>query len=148
GDATIHLEAVARHDPNDASGVIRLAYLAHSEGRREEAAKLCARAERIDPSSPAIYHLWGLLLSEQERWEEAEKRLRKALALAPTHGGSNKALSEALLHQGQATDAVRYARRAVRWGPPNSPQPLLTLADAYEAAGRTPDARNALERAL
>ncbi|HZT83169.1 MAG TPA: tetratricopeptide repeat protein [Gemmataceae bacterium] len=79
---------------------------------------------------------------------EAGKHFRQVLASDPTHGGANRGLSEALRHQGQAKEAVRFGRRAVRWSNPPSAEALLTLAEAYVAAKRLPDARKTLEQAL
>jgi tetratricopeptide (TPR) repeat protein len=147
-EAIPHLEAVARYDPNDSSGMTRLAWMAHREGRPEKAEALCAQAEKIDPGHPMNHYVWGMALSKQERWADAEVQFRKTLKIGPKHSGANQGLSEALRHQGQAKEAVRFARRAVRWGDPKNVEALLTLADAYVAANRTSDARTTLEEAL
>jgi hypothetical protein len=66
----------------------------------------------------------------------------------PGHAGASRGLSEALRHQGQADEAVRHARRAVRWTDAADAEMLLTLARAYAAAGRPADARRTLRDAL
>jgi tetratricopeptide (TPR) repeat protein len=147
-EAIPHLQAVARCDPNDSSGLTRLAWMAHVEGRPQDAAALCAQAERIEPGHPLNHYVWGMALSKQERWADAEKQFHKALQSNPTNGEANQGLSEALRHQGQAEEAVRFARRAVRFGDSKDPEVLLTLAEAYVAAERVPDARKTLEQAL
>ena len=43
---------------------------------------------------------------------------------------------------------MRFARRAVRFSDSHNAEALLTLGEAYDAAGRTPDARRTLELAL
>jgi tetratricopeptide (TPR) repeat protein len=147
-EALPHLEAVLKHDPTNASGLTRLAWLAQVEGRLREADELFAQADRIEPGHPVNHHVWGMALAKQKRWAEAEQHFRTTLECDPTHAGANQGLSEALRHLGQAAEAIRFARRAVRWSDPNEAEALLTLADAYAAAGRGPEARRTLEQAL
>jgi tetratricopeptide (TPR) repeat protein len=147
-EAIPHLEAVARCDPGNSAGVTRLAWMAHVEGRLEEATALCAQADTIERGHSMNHFVWGMALSKQERWADAEKQFRRTLESNPTHGEANQGLSEALRQQGQAEEAVRYARRAVRWSDPPTAEVLLTLAEAYVDANRRSDARQALEHAL
>lgn len=147
-EAVPHLQAVAKHDPSNCSGLTRLAWMAHTEGRDADALALCAQGEKVDPGDAMNHFVWGLALSKLQRWPEAEARFRTTLKRELTHGGANQGLSEALRQQGDAKEAVRYARRAARWGDPNDPQLHLTLGEAYAAARRFPEARLALERAL
>jgi tetratricopeptide (TPR) repeat protein len=143
-----HLQAVARCDPFDASGVMRLAWIALVEGRPAEAAALCARADTIDAGNPNNHYVWGMALAKQQRWADAERQFRLALKSDPAHGAANRGLSEALRHQGQTADALRFARRALRWSDPNDAEVLVTLGEAYAAAGRPREARTTLEQAL
>jgi tetratricopeptide (TPR) repeat protein len=142
------LQAVAKHDPSDSSGVTQLAWLAHMEGHPEEAAALCAQADKITPGHPMNQYVWGMALAAQKRWADAEKRFRKTLEIDPAHAKANQALSEALRHQGRAEEAVRFARRAVRTSDSGDAEVLLTLAEAYAAAKRVAEARPTLEQAL
>src|SRR5262249_17984575 len=135
-------------DPTDSSGLTSLAWMAHAEGRDEEAAALCARAEKIEPSHPMNRCVWGLVQLKLSRWPDAEKHFREALRSNPTHAGANQGLSEALRHQGQAAKRARFARRPAPWTDPPPPEMLPTLADAYTAAERIADARQTLEKAL
>jgi tetratricopeptide (TPR) repeat protein len=147
-EAMTHLREIARCDPNDAHGVTILAWMTYAEGRATDAEALCKQGNQIDPSHFMNHYIWGLALSQQERWGDAEEQFRKTLLANPTYEGANQGLSEALRHQGQAVEAVRFARRAVHWGDPHNVEMLLTLADAYAAAKRGPDARRTLEEAL
>ena len=90
----------------------------------------------------------AVALSKQGRWADAEKQFRAVLRSDLTRSEGNKGLSEALRHQGKAEEAVRYARRAKYFGDPNDVELLITLAEAYAAAGRLPDARKTFEQAL
>ncbi len=147
-EARAHLQAVAKCEPSDAYGLARLAGMAFREGRTEEAAALCAQAYAINPVSPLNNQLWGLVLMKQKRWQDAEQKFRKVLLSEPTDVGGNQGLSESLRQQGQATEAVRFARRAAHWSKEKNAEVLLTLADAYTAANRGADARKTLEQAL
>ncbi len=146
--ATGHLEAVVTHDPADSYGLLGLAEMAFFEGRLNDAAALCARGAKVNPAAPQSRHLWGLVLSKQGRWSDAEKQFRTVLAGDLAHVASNDRLSEALRQQGNATDAVKYARRAAHFSQNQDAEVLLTLANAYSAANRTADARKVLEQAL
>ena len=84
----------------------------------------------------------------KERWADAEKQFRKSLLVNPAHPGCNRGLSESLRHQCQPEEAIRFARRAVRWSKSPDAETLLTLADAYATANRTQEARETLEQAL
>jgi tetratricopeptide (TPR) repeat protein len=147
-EAVFHLEAVAKCDPNDSSGLTRLAWMALRQGRPEETEDLCAQAEKIDPGHSMNHFVWGMALTKQERWADAENQFRITLKSSPKHVGANQGLSEALRHQGQAKEAVRFGRRAVHWGDPKNAEALLTLGEAYAAAKRTAEARTTLEQAL
>jgi tetratricopeptide (TPR) repeat protein len=142
-----HLQAVAQGDPSNTSGITRLAWMAQMEERPEDALKLCAEADKIEPGHPTNHFVWGMALAKQKRWADAEQHFRKALERNPTSAEANQGLSDALRQQGQAAEAVRYARRAAHWTGAREPTVLITLADAYVAANRIPDARKALEQA-
>jgi tetratricopeptide (TPR) repeat protein len=146
-EAIPHLQAVAKYDPTDSSGVTRLAWIALIEGRPEEAAELCAQADKIEPVHPLNHQLWGKALLKLWRWADAEKHFRTALKSNPTIGGANQGLSEALRQQGKAEEAIVFAKRAVHWSDSKNVEVLLTLADAYAAAKRLSEARKTLEKA-
>lgn len=143
-----HLEAIAKHDPGNAAGLTRLAWMTHIEGRPQRAAELCSQADKVEPGHPGNHFVWGMALLEQRLWADAEKKLRHTLKSDPAHASANQALSMALRQQGQAKEAVLFAKRAVHFSDKQNPEPLLVLADAYAAAEQAADARKTLERAL
>jgi Flp pilus assembly protein TadD len=145
-EAIRHLRAVAKCDPCNSTGMTRLAWMAHMEGRAEDAVAQCVEADRIEPNA-GNHYVWGMALAKLERWADAEKHFRSTLAINPTHGGANQGLSEALRRRGQATEAVRFAKRAVHWSDPKNAAVQVTLAEAYVAAERVPDARRAFTQA-
>jgi tetratricopeptide (TPR) repeat protein len=147
-EAIPHLRAVAKCEPNDSSGLTRLAWMANVEGRPQDASALCAEADKIEPGHPANQYVWGMALLKQQRLAEAEQKFRKALEIHAAHEGANEGLSEALRRQGQAKEAIHFARRAVQASNAKNVAALLTLAEAYIGAKHPLDARKTLERAL
>ncbi len=146
--ASAQLQAAAETDPENADCVKSLAAIAHREGRWADAVELFARADEIGPYDAATHQAWGLALSKLERWDDAASHFRLALTIDPRHAPASHGLSEVLLRQGQVEEALRQARRAVRWTGGKNPHVLLTLADVYVAARRPADARKTLEQAL
>ncbi len=147
-EAVKHLEAVAVHDPDDASGLTLLAWMEYIDGRPERSAALSARADAIDPANARVHYQWGLALLKLQRWAEATAHFSAVLTIQPRHAGGARGLSEAAREQGQVADALRHARRAVGWSEGPNAEALLTLARAFVAAQRPADARRAFEDAL
>ncbi|MBN8907978.1 MAG: tetratricopeptide repeat protein [Rhodospirillales bacterium] len=143
-----HLLAVARSDPDDAYGYNMLGWLAYLDGKGEEAADYFRKADALQPFTAEINYRWGLALLLLERWAESGARFRVALAVDPNHAGACQGLSHALRQQGQTAEAVRLARRAARLTGFANPDVLLTLADAYAAAGRFDKAAETATAAL
>lgn len=146
--AIANWRAVAEHDPENVQGIGMLAKLAYLEGRAADAAELCAQASRIEPLDADVQSSWGLALLRLDRWAEAAARFRHTLTIDPRHAAASQGLSEALRRQGQAEAAIAPAERAARWTQFKDASTLLTLAEAYSAAGRPADARATLEQAL
>jgi tetratricopeptide (TPR) repeat protein len=147
-EAVEHLKAVARYDPDDAYGFNMLGWLAFRDGDGEAAVKAFRRADEILPFSAEINYRWGLALRLLERWPDAEARFRQVLAIDPNHAGGCQGLSDALRRQGHPEEAVRFARRAARLTDFENSDVLITLVEAYTAAGRAADAQNAAAQAL
>jgi tetratricopeptide (TPR) repeat protein len=147
-EAVEHLQAVAKYDPNDAYGYNMLGWLAFLDGDGAAAEKAFRRADEILPFSAEINYRWGLALRLQERWPDAEGRFRQVLTIDPNHAGGYQGLSDALRRQGHLEEAVRLARRAARLTDYENADVLITLVEAYAAAGRRADADKAAAQAL
>jgi len=146
--AVPHLEAVARDDPDNASGLTLLGWLAYLGDRPEEAVGLYRRAEAIEPFDPKLHYHWGLALLRLGRWAEAEGHFRRAVEADPNHAGALQGLAHALRQQGRPADAVRAAWRAARRTDFAVADVLVTLADAYADAGRPAEAAAAATTAI
>lgn len=112
--AIANWKEVARHDPEDTYGLLKLAKQALAENQPREAVELFAQADEIDPYDANIQHAWALALLQLNRSSDAEKRFRSALEIDPRHTGACEGLSEALRRQGRPEEAESFARRAAR----------------------------------
>jgi tetratricopeptide (TPR) repeat protein len=148
-NAVKHLETVATDDPDNASGLAMLGWLAYLDQRPAEAIAFYRKAHDIEPYDAKLNYHWGLALLPLQQWAEAESRLRQAITIDPRHAGAYQGLSHSLREQGRAVEAIRAARRAARLTAFEHLDILVTLADAYAAAAnRIPEAAAAAERAL
>jgi tetratricopeptide (TPR) repeat protein len=146
--AVEHLQAVARHDPDDPHGYMMLGWLAYLQGRAEDAVAAYRRADEVEPFSAKInYHL-GLALAQLDRYAEAIPCFRQVLVIDPQHAGGCQALSHALRRQGRGEEALPFARRAARLTQYQNPDVLVTLAETYADLGRFTDAADIASQAL
>ena len=86
-------------------------------GRLEEAEQLIRRSMPME-TKPALRTLYrcqlGLVLVEQERWDQAAGCFRKCIAEAPNRSEGHLGIAESLLRQGeQSGEALDEARKAV-----------------------------------
>jgi protein O-GlcNAc transferase len=99
-------------DPNRLDAQYGLANVAIMQGRPDEAADLYRRVITARPF-PDAYCGLGIALGSQEEWQQAAQQFRQALALQPTHGDACRFLGHALLMQGETTEALATARKAL-----------------------------------
>lgn len=145
--AVEHLAAVAVHDGDDGSGLAMLGWLAYLGGRPAEAVEHYRKAIDIEPRDAKVLSHWGLALLRLDRPGEAADRFRLAIAIDPQHAGAYHGLSHAV-RGGDPPAAARYALRAARLTRWAEADVLVTLADAYAAAGRPAHAAAAADKAL
>lgn len=130
--------------PNNAEAHIYLAHLYSNLGRKQEALTHARRAVELNPISPYIGALEGLLLSQQREYEAAVRRLQEVVTLEPNFWLSHHLLANALVDAGQYEAALRESAEAKRLSP------LQTLSDTFGAIalarlGRTNEARAVLD---
>ncbi|MCG8454940.1 MAG: tetratricopeptide repeat protein, partial [Holophagales bacterium] len=128
--------AIARLDPADASAIDAVvdAILGAIDDGRLDTAELNLRAllERVE--APALRDLLGVVLSRQERYEEAEKELLRALGADPELKPAREHLGRLYLILGRQQDALEELRRAAELGELDR-ELALSLASAEERSG-------------
>jgi tetratricopeptide (TPR) repeat protein len=142
-----HLEAVLKDDPDDAAGLMMLAWLAYLDGRSDEAVKLYAAAAAVEPADPKLEYQWGLAHLQAKQWDEASRHFRESRSIDPRQAGAWQGECHALRELNRPAEAVRAGRRAARLTQFQNADVLVTLAEAYAAAGREPEAAAAAEKA-
>jgi tetratricopeptide (TPR) repeat protein len=139
---------VARYDPNNAYGYIMIGWLALQGGRPEEAVEMYRKADEIQPYNPEITGRLGLGLLQLGRLPEAEAAFRKVLQINPTHIEGHLRLSEVLRKQARAEEAIEPARRAAVLTKNENANVLMSLAEAYSAAGKRTESEESAAKAL
>ena len=125
---------------------VRKAVRAIERNQTGPALRHLQEAHYRDPSnSDALYWL-GLLLSRLDRHEEAEEALTLVAERVPGLPEVESALVEAYIAMEEPENAIYHAQRLFDERP-YAAHSLLTLADAFEAAGRLDLAIKALEQA-
>lgn len=122
-------------------------------GRAAEAVPMFRAALRHHPDSAELHGNLGLALQQLGRNQEAADDFRLAIRNDPDRIESLNGLAWILAtspnaEPAQRREAVELAERACRAGGPRRPDLLDTLAAAYAAAGRFPEALAAAREAL
>jgi len=130
--------------PNNADAHIFLAHLYSNLGRKQEALAHAKLARELNPVSPMISALEGLVLTHQRELDEALQRLRDTISLDPQFWLSHHLLANTLIDAGQYEAALQETTEAKRLSP------LQTLSDAFGAIalarlGRKDEARAVLQ---
>ncbi len=90
----------AAANPTNSLLAFRLAERYRALDRLEEAASALEAAAAAHPDDAALHHLWGDILAQAGRYQDAEKAYMQAARTNPTAGNWNK-LGTALLEWGQ-----------------------------------------------
>lgn len=113
-------------------------------GGYEKAMKVADQISSIDPSEG--YFEKAKLAQKHQQYEDAEKNLRKAVAVAPRSVGHMIALARLLAKQGRTHDADSVLAQA-RAMAPESPTVWYATADIYISQKRNlEEARDLLQR--
>jgi tetratricopeptide (TPR) repeat protein len=117
-----------------------------SAGRLVEAEQLCRQILAIDRDDAQALHLFGLIVHQQGRTEQAIDLIRSAIA----RNGRDPAFHHNLgnmLRSREPAAAMRCYRRALSLAP-DSADTLYNLGNIYQEQGRLDDAVGCFERAL
>jgi serine/threonine-protein kinase len=116
------------------------AYLLSSENRHDEAIQAVERAERLDPNSPSLTAMAGILLYAGRRYDEAYSRIHRSLELQPDYYLALQGLGWICPYLGKLEEAVAGSRRAVEISDALSFN-KFSLAMALISAGELEEAR-------
>lgn len=100
-------------DPDNAQARQLLALLAVQSGRSGEAAELLAEGARRHPMLVEMWINLGGSLGVLQRFDDADRCYRRALALDPGHVAANFNFGNTLLRRSRPAAAVRAYRRAL-----------------------------------
>ncbi|WP_298819187.1 DUF2298 domain-containing protein [Chloroflexus sp.] len=140
------LEAAVAAQPTNAQFAFALAEGYRRQGRLYEAAQVLAPAAAANPGDVGLHHLWGDILAEAGRYDEAEQAYLGAIQASPTAGNYNK-LATALIDWGWLDKAELALGQAMSTDPA-LPDPYFQLARLFMLRNQTTLARDALQRYL
>ena len=153
-DAIAQFEKTVEITPNLAEAQNDLGIALVTVGQLEQAKPHFEKAVQINPELAEAHCYLGMVLYYgQGKSQEAFAQWREALRLQPDNALTMSQLAHALAASPQAADrnaeeAVKLAERAVQLSGEQDAEYLDTLAIAYAAAGRFPEAGETARRAL
>ncbi len=113
-------------------------------GQMDTAANICREELSIEPKDDKLRTLYGMVLSRQNRFAEAETELRDVLSRRPDIAKVHRELAHALIAQGRNEEAIAGYKRVVELTP-ERPDAYRDLILAYKTLGRMNEAYEALE---
>lgn len=133
-------------NPGDGPLAFGLAERYRQIGRFDDAARVLERAAFSNPNDIGLHHLWGDILGQAGRYDEAETAYMGAIRTDPSAGNFNK-LGTALLTWGRYDKAEIALSQAVQ-ADPNIPEPYYRLGQVLVATGDEARATEQLQRYL
>jgi TolB-like protein/Flp pilus assembly protein TadD len=130
-------------DPSDADALSALTVVALAFGRIDEAIELKRRNAEADPLNALMLDDLGSLYLDAGRPADAERAIRKALALDPSYTGGHCNLGQVLLARGQPDLALEEMQREE-----DKVARAACVPFGYWALGRTADADDAVKRLI
>lgn len=126
---------------------LKLAHEAHRAARSTEAEALCRVLLQINPASPPVLFLLGMILHQAGRDREAADWLRQAADLQPGSAQIFSALGLACRGLGDWTGAVRHFARAGELEPRNADH-FYNLGLAWHQLDDLPQSAAAFQQAV
>jgi tetratricopeptide (TPR) repeat protein len=143
-------EAALRHRVSllrDARGLVRLARVVASLGRREEALENCRQAVLVDPRDEVAYYHLGVWSTYLQKYDEAEEYFRQAISINPRFAIAYSELGFLQYGLGDTAGAVETLKKAIQLDP-RLKEPRFYVALALKALGNLGDARDELQTAI
>jgi tetratricopeptide (TPR) repeat protein len=140
-------EAAVAAAPDDPLVREQLAALQQSSGDLAGAMTNARCAVELLPSSSEDWSQLGLILAQQQKYEEATAALRRALAWDPENVWALQNLAQSLVKLGRRDDAIREYRRLLAINP-RFGLAWLGLGQLLEEMGRKTEAEDCYRKAL
>lgn len=115
--AIADLERVLRLDPGAAGVHYNLGVLCATSGRDEDAVRHYSHAAALNPTDPDVFNNLGFVHLRRRAWGDAERSLRRALELQPSHALAHFNLARVLAASGRPADAARHLAAAEQLDP-------------------------------
>ena len=132
--------------PTDGPTAFGLAERYRNAGRLEDAIRVLEVAAPANPGDIGIHHLWGDILSQMGRYDEAEQAYTLAAESNPTAGNWNK-LGAGLLQWGKLDKAELALLKAVESNA-QEPEPHYLLGKLYMQTNQLEKAQQELQTYL
>jgi tetratricopeptide (TPR) repeat protein len=134
-------------DPNSVAHRYALMTFHADDGRVQEALDVCRDIKRLDPNNLSCQLNLGLLTARLGQFEQAEKALRTAIAMAPTQAVGYRELAQLYLRaKTRQVEARDLAAQAVKLEP--AADHYFLLGWACDVTGDRARAVEALQKAL
>jgi Flp pilus assembly protein TadD len=140
------LEEQVAADPTNAPLAYGLASRYRTINRLDDATEVLAVAAVANPQDVGLHHLWGDILAQAGRHEEAAQVYRKIAEEVPATGNWNK-LAVALIERGDLEQAEEALRKAIALDD-TAPEPNYRLGQVYFLQGEAGQAVLYLNRYL
>jgi len=152
-EAITHLRQALEAEPYYAEAYCNLGVVLQSQGKLDEAVSCYRRAVQLKPGFAEAHYNLARVLANENKINEAVTHLKETLRRRPDWLGPMNNLAWFLATHKDSEfydpqEAIRLAQRACKLTEYNQPNLLDTLAAAYAAAGRFPEAVATAERAL
>ncbi len=134
-------------DNDRVSSVVQRAAQLHSAGKLAEAEPLYRQVLNRSPDHFDALHLYGVLLSQTRRFDQAETFLRRAVHLRPNIAVAHSNLGNLLRDRDRPAEALPHLRKAVELDPKMAAA-HQNLGVVLNELGETDEAEQCFRRAL
>jgi serine/threonine-protein kinase len=132
-------------NPSNSDAHQMYSYYLSSMGRAEEALAEMNRALELDPASLEKISGVGEILYSSRQYDRATRQYQVALEMEPNSGFTHWALGNVYLQKKMYAEAIAEYQTAIPLSG-DSPDEPASLAHAYALIGKTPEARQILDR--
>lgn len=140
-------EASLALNPNLVDSHAAMAAVLQQTGDNQGAFKEFSRALALDPSDPRTLVWQAQLYAKLNRWQDAERTLRRVLAVRPNYWVAYNELGVAFNSQGKYSDAIDQFQSACV-AAPGSSMAFSNLGTVYMQLGHFPEAVQYLKQSL